>query len=848
MQWISVVIISGLAALIPLLLTLGILLRKPQKDAIHWCFVSMVLSAIAWNVTFTISNAAAFLGHPAPLLGAVSGMMVLLNAVAFYIFCEYFPLGSPSSSSRYRMATVAVVSMGIFLFQLSPDYMTNRRIVNGVLLADRGASFVVAGAGITLIALGGLVLLAYKHSRITDVRSRTFIKAVFAAYVGILLLVFVFTYGLPLVGWERYTFVGPTAYVFLFICLGYLIVIHRFLDLRSAVLRMALWGLFTVLPGVAFVLFLNSPLVPDNTFARLFITAFIFLAMYQHVQHVQPRLNNLFFRHQLQMEESLVALMQDLQSIGEGGSTLTQLLEHVLDSLQNALHFEQGALVAIDRFRRVVVTGRGRLPEGFHQAARLLLHGGARLKEPFAEELNQLFLLEATGRLPFSHATPAETEYPHLTRRIRKAAEQMQAGGFVLLVPLIVRAELCGYVALGRKADGLPYYQRELSMLEAVRHSIAMALRNHVYFEELLLLRNQAQAQADELSTILSRRTRPATAELVTADAGTGRTLVFSSRIMSDVYAQVKEMASQRFPVLITGETGTGKELIARLIHSENGAEGPFVAMNCAAIPPDLWESEVFGHVRGAFTDAKTDKEGFVAQAAGGTLFLDEIGEMPLPIQPKILRLLQERRFRRVGDDHERDVACRLVFATNRDLQAMTRQNTFRKDLFYRVSVLSIRIPPLRERSDEIPTLIEFLLPRYAQELSRETPTIRPEALEALCRYFWPGNIRELENTLIQAILSARSGEVTLQQLPAQIRESGRVRLPETGTQWSPDLEAHGFGQVSFDEMVNEYMTHIIGRALRLTGNSGPKAAELLGMKPGKLYYQMSKLGIGRQT
>jgi transcriptional regulator with PAS, ATPase and Fis domain len=277
--------------------------------------------------------------------------------------------------------------------------------------------------------------------------------------------------------------------------------------------------------------------------------------------------------------------------------------------------------------------------------------------------------------------------------------------------------------------------------------------------------------------------------------------------------------------VLITGETGTGKELIARELHSRSQrAKHPFVTINCGAIPENLLESELFGHVRGAFTGAVGNKLGRFQSADHGTLFLDEIGEMPLGLQVKILRALQEKVVVRVGDTRPETIDIRIVAATNRDLEVEMKAGRFREDLYYRLNVVHLHLPPLHDRGDDIVVLARYMVGRYAPEYGGRVRGLTPNAIAAIKRHRWPGNIRELENVIERAVLMRGKGIIRLTDLPKEILSPRSVtpkntpipRLPEDGTDLRAMLEA-----------VEERM---IGEALERTGGNKNRAAELLGM------------------
>ena len=244
---------------------------------------------------------------------------------------------------------------------------------------------------------------------------------------------------------------------------------------------------------------------------------------------------------------------------------------------------------------------------------------------------------------------------------------------------------------------------------------------------------------------------------------------------MQEVYKAIGRVAPQDVTVLILGESGTGKELVARAIyHYSSRAKGPFLAINCAAIPETLLESELFGHEKGAFTGADRKRIGKFEQCHGGTLFLDEIGDMTPLTQTKILRVLQEQEFERVGGNEPIKADVRVIAATNRDLEKMVAEGTFRGDLYYRLNVFTIKLPPLRERGDDLPLLAEHFVRRFGRELKKDVRGIAPEAMELLRRYPWPGNVRELQSVIKQALLQATGPVLLPEFLPAAVRGQGK--------------------------------------------------------------------------
>ncbi|NTV61098.1 MAG: sigma-54-dependent Fis family transcriptional regulator [Chlorobiaceae bacterium] len=309
--------------------------------------------------------------------------------------------------------------------------------------------------------------------------------------------------------------------------------------------------------------------------------------------------------------------------------------------------------------------------------------------------------------------------------------------------------------------------------------------------------------------------------------------IVSQSSAMDQVLNIAGRVASSNAAVLITGETGTGKELVAKAVHfSGSRRDKPFIVVNCAALPETLLESELFGHEKGAFTGADRMRRGRFELAQGGTLFIDEVGEIPLSLQVKLLRVLQEKTFERVGSSTPLEADVRIVAATNRDLESMIRQGSFRADLYYRLNVVSIRIPPLRGRREDIPPLVDAFLQRFSKENGKQITGISREAMDALMKYSWPGNVRELENIVQQSVVLSRSSTITRDDLPIRVSEP------------HPEGSGPEVMQGSFTEKVEAFEQAMILGALKDAGNIQTRAAEMLGISERHLRYKLKKYGM----
>jgi two-component system response regulator PilR (NtrC family) len=317
--------------------------------------------------------------------------------------------------------------------------------------------------------------------------------------------------------------------------------------------------------------------------------------------------------------------------------------------------------------------------------------------------------------------------------------------------------------------------------------------------------------------------------------------IIGRSDAMLAVFQLIETIAPTNSTVLITGESGTGKELAARAIHFNSmRKDRPFVALNCGALSETLLDSELFGHMRGSFTGADTNKKGLIEVAEKGTIFLDEIGEMTPLVQVKLLRVLQERKYRRLGGTEEVEADIRVIAATNRDLAKMVAEGEFREDLFYRINVIPIRLPSLREREEDIPLLAEHFVVRFAQQMGKGITGISGAAMACLRAYAWPGNIRELENALERAVALERTPSILVDSLPEQLR--GAASAP--AAQGAPPPENFPEGGIDLEQHVQHIEREYIAEALRRAGGVKVKAAELLGMSFRSFRYYMKKYDL----
>lgn len=341
----------------------------------------------------------------------------------------------------------------------------------------------------------------------------------------------------------------------------------------------------------------------------------------------------------------------------------------------------------------------------------------------------------------------------------------------------------------------------------------------------------------------------------VTPDDASREAIIGRSKPMQDVYKAIGRVSSADATVLIRGESGTGKELVARAIYQHSlRAQKPFLVINCVAIPENLLESELFGYEKGAFTGASHRRMGKIEQANGGTVFLDEIGDMPFSIQAKILRLLQEKSIERLGGRETIPVDVRIIAATNRDLETALADGRFREDLYYRLKVVTISLPPLRDRQDDILLLIEYFLSRYAEELDMSNPGITKEAIATLSSHPWPGNVRELANTIQKALIFNRGTPIHPEDIVQAISGESSVTVTNGKSadqiirQWVRQSIAAGTEKNKFDTIMDHFASIMIGEALNLTEGNRSRAAKLLGLSRPTLHSKIEKYGLKLKT
>jgi formate hydrogenlyase transcriptional activator len=527
------------------------------------------------------------------------------------------------------------------------------------------------------------------------------------------------------------------------------------------------------------------------------------------------------YQSQLARERDRLQVLLDVNNVLVSTRELPELFRGIVTSLEKVIHHDYTSLALRDPVSGLLKIHALDFSSG---------PGGL-----FEQEVTVPLDTTPSG-LCFTTAQPLLARGAELDRFPNEIIRALRAEGVetICCVPLITQGRTLGTLNLAsRRADAFPH--QDVELLQQVSAQIAIAVENALAFKQIDALKDKLAEEKLYLEEEI--RSEFNFEEIVGDSPALKRTL-----------AQVEVVAPAGTAVLITGETGTGKELIARAIHNLSPrSERTFVKINCAAIPGGLLESELFGHERGAFTGALTKKIGRFELADHGTLFLDEIADLPLDLQPKLLRVLQEQEFERLGSNRTQRVDVRIVAATNSDLSRLVAERTFRSDLFYRLNVFPIHIPALRERSEDVPHLVRYFVQKFSRRLNKAVAYIPAEAMDALSSYSWPGNIRELENFIERAVLLSPGKElrVPISELKpvASLAESGA-----DSSSSSTSLTSLTSSPSAISTLEDAERQHIL-RALRQTGwrIAGAKgAAVILGMKRTTLQARMRKLRIRR--
>jgi Nif-specific regulatory protein len=520
-----------------------------------------------------------------------------------------------------------------------------------------------------------------------------------------------------------------------------------------------------------------------------------------------------------------IAILNEIGNILASTLDLREVFGKMMQIISDKLNMNRGALVLLDES-----TGRLRT----EAAAGLTPEEMERGKYALGEGITGNVV--ATGRARIIPDLRAEPDFLNRTGRLDVSSNAVIS---FLCVPIRIEGRTAGALSVDKPFDNEEQLQGDHAFLTVVAAFLAQAIQ----------INRMVMRQKEELleeNALLRAQVR---------DRYKFENIIGDSPAMHDVFATVGQVANSRATVLLLGETGTGKEMIAKAIHYNSPRKDkPFVRVNCGALTGTLLESELFGHVKGSFTGAIRDKIGRFEAADGGTIFLDEIGTLEPQLQVKLLRVLQEREFERVGDTTTMKVDVRVIAATNVDLQEEVAKNNFREDLFYRLNVVSIYLPPLRNRREDIPGLIDYFLDKYNSQNDRRLRRISRDMLNVLLRYPWPGNVRELENAIERAVVLSNDEDFTEELLPLSVRMFAAQRKTNQPSESIESLTRRLAEQAIMDyehregeiyKLVVDQIEHsLIERALTKCGNVKTKAADFLGINRNTLNKKVKDLGI----
>jgi Nif-specific regulatory protein len=521
-----------------------------------------------------------------------------------------------------------------------------------------------------------------------------------------------------------------------------------------------------------------------------------------------------------------LSILTEIGQILSSTLELREAFQKMMQIISDKLAMRHGALILLDDS-----TGRLRTEAAVGLTPEEIERGKYALGEGITG------MVVATGRARIIPDVRSEPDFLNRTGRV-SAEEADQAISF-LCIPIKIEGRVAGALSVDRLFVGEEQLNSDAKFLEVIAAFMAQAIQiNRMVMrqkEELLEENAQLRAQV--------------------RDRYRFENIIGDSPAMHEVFATVGQVANSRATVLLLGETGTGKEMIAKAIHHNSPRrDRPFIRVNCGALTGTLLESELFGHVKGSFTGAIRDKIGRFEAADGGTIFLDEIGTLEPQLQVKLLRVLQEREFERVGDTHTLKVDVRVIAATNVDLQEEVANSRFREDLFYRLNVVSVYLPPLRNRREDIPRLIDYFLDKYNAINDRKLRRISREMLNVLLRYPWPGNVRELENAIERAVVLSNDEDFTEELLPLSVRMFAAQRRSNQASESVETLTKRLADQAMGDydmregeiyQLVIDQIEHaLIDRALNKCGGVKTKAADFLGINRNTLNKKVKELGI----
>ncbi len=825
--------------------------RKNPSNLILRVFLAICLVAFAWIFTQDLHRLLIMTGlWITGLVFSLSDVFLLALGILLLYFGNIFPgrtrwrrsrrqnvrkKGDPRKRFRTLFWPLAGLA-GLFALLSFTDLLVGGRVYYPTIGTYDGESGILYYANRLLVFL--CVFLAIREQqRFLKVSERD-PRRIYSRYM-IMAFAFVLVAGLALflsnIVYDLDEFLRPllVAAITAVCAFLYSVLTFRAIALRDVLYRNALLVLTAILLLVPVFFLINYLLAfmyatSLGMLAGLLCAVFI---LYQFLyRRLQPYLQHLFFQKQSRADDALARYNSSVLSLSsEETLNVRKQLVDFLDDLYRprlilfytrkedaaqtgatGLHQDRG-LTRLVEYENIPPA---ELPDRLRRV--LAAAGDGGLLVDFQSEAETRGEIESATWLARYASFGAEIILPIFESQI--VAEKNGGGG--------VRSEIQAVLFIGLSEHGRPFDHSDFRLLRALRAPTLLAMKNQELLQRTTSLQQKLEEENARITSRLSQG--------IPGAARIGQAAAFVYRPggpLGPILEQVERFAPQENPVLITGETGTGKEQMARLLHALSGRAGILVTVNCSAIPADLIENELFGHEKGAYTGATRSTEGMVDRARDGTLFLDEIGELPLQGQVKLLRLVQEGEYERIGSNQTLRTNARFVFATNRDLEYESARGAFRQDLFYRINTFEIRLPPLRDRKDDIPLLVSHFLTLTGDSLGRQGLKMNQAALSLLVRYSWPGNVRELENLILRAVVLGEGNEIGVDNLPIMFRDEldfDRKRLK---------LEKILREQARLEK-------ELLLEALEQSKGNQRQAAELLKISRGSLQYRMKQYGL----
>ncbi|MCB1172548.1 MAG: sigma 54-interacting transcriptional regulator [Leptospiraceae bacterium] len=857
MQWIHIVVLAHSITLLLLIALLAAALYNRRTDLAGIFFAGLLLGCIGWSISNGISEYLTLFAHPLDLYGSIGGIGILITAWCVYGLSETLPDRPLSRSALLRLTITLLITIAFIPFTFSSDWVSNRRPLGQFTTAEYGTWYYVLSIWDAALVLLAALQFFLRRRRENSPRTRQQLAVLSAGVAASFVPAFVFAFVLPLAGIHALFFLGVDSSVVFVSFVLYSILFQRLFDIRTALLRYSLRIFLSVITSFA-IYTLFFMLILDRSWAEFswelaLALSLYFIAAILFTRRLIPAIDRVLFRR----PPVAARLMLELIDRFSASHSMHAFLAAVHSSLKSSFVFREGALLAID-FRARLWIQHPRA-ECINAASQKLMRRLSRLQQipaPFYEILERSVVLDPVNELDEAWPAGLRLRYPRVMSAVANFLRKEAEGGMRMAMPLTMPRRFYGWLLLGDRDDDMPYMNLDLDLMDALRPLLAMLIHERQLLDWAAFREASAEGDLEKLTGFLrqARRHFGSTAAkanpvqnkepLPVADTEfrqiQDRRLIFCSQSLRGLVEQAESIPAGNHAVLIHGETGTGKELFARLIHQNSeGSTKPFEAVNCAAISADMWADELFGHVRGAFTDARQERQGRIAAAGPGTLFLDEIGEIPPDMQAMLLRVLQERCYSPLGSDQQLQTQCRFICATNRDLEEEVQAGRFREDLFYRMNVFTLSIPPLRERPADIAVLLQHANTKAAADLNLEPVAFSAAALQILESWTWPGNIRELENFMLRSVALHSGQTMEAANLPARMRQSQRSTTEPAVLLPVPDSENR-----TLREIIDDYTRRVLVETLNRTGGNRSEAARLLGIKRGSLLYRMKDLDI----